>query len=145
MRCLREARHHTRTEADAQDAVQTAMLQAWRSRDRCLTPDDPIPWMLAITRREAWRARPRAGQVPLDESAWGERASFDGVDALVDRLDVQAAIAGLDEAEQHLLHLRYVEDLSQPLVAQRLGIPEGTAKVRLHRARNGLRARLSPT
>jgi RNA polymerase sigma-70 factor (ECF subfamily) len=144
-RCLREARRHTWTEADAQDAVQTAMLQAWRSRASCHTPDDPIPWMLAITRREAWRTRPPAGQVPLDESAWGERASFDEADGLVERLDVQAAIAGLGEAERQLLHLRYVEDLPQPGVAQRLGIPEGTAKVRLHRARNRLRARLSPT
>jgi RNA polymerase sigma-70 factor (ECF subfamily) len=144
LRCLREARRHTATEADAQDAVQDAMLQAWRGRGGCLSPGDPIPWMLAITRREAWRTRPWAGHVPLDESAWGERASFEDVEALADRLDVQAAIAGLDEAERHLLHLRYVEDLSQPLVAHRLGIPEGTVKVRLHRARNRLRARLSP-
>jgi RNA polymerase sigma-70 factor (ECF subfamily) len=100
--------------------------------------------MLAITRREAWRTRPRAGEVALDESAWGECASLDAVEALVERLDVQAAIADLDEPERRLLHLRYVEDLPQPRVAHRLGIPEGTAKVRLHRARNRLRARLSP-
>jgi RNA polymerase sigma-70 factor (ECF subfamily) len=142
-RCLREARRHAPTEADAQDAVQRAMLQAWRARAACQTPQDPIPWMLAITRREAWRGRPRTPTVTLDESAYAERAIFDEVDALVERLDVRAAIAELTEKERRLLHLRYVEDLAQPRVAQRLGIPEGTVKVTLHRARNRLRGRLS--
>jgi RNA polymerase sigma-70 factor (ECF subfamily) len=144
VRCLREARRHAPTEADAQDAVQAAMLQAWRSRSSCNAPDDPLPWMLAITRREAWRLRPRGVQVDLDGAGYGERASFDDAERIVERLDVQAAIAGLDKEQRHLLHLRYAEDLAQRSVAQRLGIPEGTAKVRLHRARSRLRALLEP-
>jgi RNA polymerase sigma-70 factor (ECF subfamily) len=143
-RCLREARRHAPSEADAQDAVQAAMLQAWRARDTCRTPEDPVPWMLAITRREAWRTRQRSLAVELDEWAEGECATFDDPEAVVEALDLRAAIADLTEEERRLLYLRYVEDLAQPSVAQRLGIPEGTAKVRLHRARNRLRAFLSP-
>jgi RNA polymerase sigma-70 factor (ECF subfamily) len=143
-RCLNEARRHTRSEADAQDAVQGAMLQAWRARASCRTPHDPLPWMLAITRREAWRTRPEAAEVPLDEWSDAERARFEDAEALAERLDLRAAIADLDEEERHLLELRYMEDLTQPRVAQRLGIPEGTAKVRLYRARNHLRTLLSP-
>jgi RNA polymerase sigma-70 factor (ECF subfamily) len=100
--------------------------------------------MLAITRREAWRLRPRGVQLDLDGAGYGERASFDDAERIVERLDVQAAIAGLDKEQRHLLHLRYAEDLAQRSVAQRLGIPEGTAKVRLHRARSRLRALLEP-
>jgi RNA polymerase sigma-70 factor (ECF subfamily) len=143
-RCLREARRHTSSEADAQDAVQAAMLQAWRSRSSCNAPEDPLPWMLAITRREAWRLRPRGVHVELDGSSDGDRASFDDAERIVERLDMQAAIAELDKEQRHLLHLRYTEDLAHHSVAQRLGIPEGTAKVRLHRARNRLRALLEP-
>jgi RNA polymerase sigma-70 factor (ECF subfamily) len=143
-RCLREARRYAATEADAQDAVQTAMLLAWRSRASCNAPDDPLPWMLAITRREAWRNRPRAVHVELDTSTYSDCASFDEAERIVERLDVQAAIAGLDKDQRDLLHLRYTEDLAHHSVAQRLGIPEGTAKVRLHRARNRLRALLEP-
>ncbi len=128
-RCLREARRHTRSEADAQDAAQEAMLQAWRSRDSCRTPEDPIPWMLAITRREAWRTRPAAVAADVDASPWAQRASFDDDERVVERLDIRAAIAVLTARERQLLHLRYAEDLAQPSVAQRLGIPEGTAKV----------------
>ena len=120
------------------------MLQAWKARHTCRTPDDPIPWMLAIARREAWRTRPDGAEVPLDEWSAADRATFDAVDGVVERLAVQAAIARLDEEERQLLHLRYVDDLTQPSVAQRLGIPEGTAKVRLYRARNRLRSLLSP-
>jgi RNA polymerase sigma-70 factor (ECF subfamily) len=35
--------------------------------------------------------------------------------------------------------MKYEEDLTQATIARRLGIPEGTVKVRLHRARNKLR------
>jgi RNA polymerase sigma-70 factor (ECF subfamily) len=143
-RCLGEARRHARTEADAQDAVQAAMLQAWRSRSSCNAPEDPLPWMLAITRREAWRLRPRGFQVELESSGYGDCASFDDAERIVERLDMQAAIAELDKEQRHLLHLRYTEDLAHHSVAQRLGIPEGTAKVRLHRVRNRLRALLEP-
>jgi RNA polymerase sigma-70 factor (ECF subfamily) len=142
-RCLREARRHTRCEADAQDAVQSAMLLAWRGRGGCRTPDDPIPWMLAITRREAWRARPSVQTVELDGQLDGQRATLDEADAVVQRLDLQAAIADLDGEQRELLRLRYDEDLTQPQLAQRLGIPEGTAKVRLHRARTRLRTTLT--
>jgi RNA polymerase sigma-70 factor (ECF subfamily) len=38
--------------------------------------------------------------------------------------------------------MRYGEDLTQESVARRLGIPEGTVKVRLHRLRARLRVAL---
>lgn len=139
-RCLREARRHTVSEADAQDAVQDAMLLAWRFRDRCRDARDPIPWALTITRREAWRqGRGRSSELELDTVCGGEPARDDIAEPLAAALDVRAAIAGLGESDRELLRLRYVEDLPQPVVAERLGIPEGTAKVRLHRVRARLR------
>ncbi len=35
--------------------------------------------------------------------------------------------------------LRYGEDLTQQAIARRLGLPDGTVKVRLHRLRHKLR------
>ena len=35
--------------------------------------------------------------------------------------------------------MRYTEDLTQAAIAEKLGIPEGTVKVRLHRARARLK------
>ena len=45
----------------------------------------------------------------------------------------------LSERDRQLLEMRYEEDLTQGMIARRLGIPEGTVKVRLHRARAKLR------
>ena len=45
----------------------------------------------------------------------------------------------LADGDRRVLHLRYAEDLTQAEVARRLGLPEGTVKVRLHRARGRLR------
>jgi RNA polymerase sigma-70 factor, ECF subfamily len=59
--------------------------------------------------------------------------------ATVERADLHAALNRLDERERLLLRLRYDEDLTQAAIARRLGIPEGTVKVRLHRVRAKLR------
>ena len=57
----------------------------------------------------------------------------------VDRADMQSALEVLSERERTVIMLRYEEDLTQPAIAARLGIPEGTVKVQLHRARVKLR------
>jgi RNA polymerase sigma-70 factor (ECF subfamily) len=44
--------------------------------------------------------------------------------------------------ERRLIRLKYHEDLTQQEIANRLGILEGNAKVRLHRARKKLKREL---
>ena len=55
---------------------------------------------------------------------------------------VQAALLGLSFDHRAILLLREVEELSCEAIAATLGIPEGTVKSRLARARDALRARL---
>ena len=64
--------------------------------------------------------------------------------ATVERADLQAALERLSRARAGLLAMRYEEDLTQPAIAARLGIPEGTVKVQLHRARAQAAPRLRP-
>lgn len=64
--------------------------------------------------------------------------------ATVERADLHAALRRLSDRDRRLLALRYEEDLTQAAIATRLGIPEGTVKVRLHRARNRLRQAYVP-
>lgn len=56
---------------------------------------------------------------------------------------IQEAISHLDEDHRVIVLLRDVEDMSYEEIGEVLGLPEGTVKSRLHRARNELRARLS--
>ena len=56
----------------------------------------------------------------------------------VELADLHEALEHLSERERRLLEMRYQEDLTQGAIALRLGIPEGTVKVRLHRVRQKL-------
>jgi RNA polymerase sigma-70 factor (ECF subfamily) len=59
--------------------------------------------------------------------------------AAVELADLHEALEALSDRDRQLLEMRYEEDLTQATIARRLGIPEGTVKVRLHRARAKLR------
>jgi len=62
-------------------------------------------------------------------------------EALLQRL-VGEEIVGLDEEQRALLLLRDVQELSYSEIMEITGLPEGTVKSRLHRARMALKARL---
>ena len=141
-RCLREARRILRDSDDAEEAVQEAMIRAWRNRGSCRTPAAPLPWLVQITRNEALRlaahrSRRRASEVTGPEP---DRMVGDpGLDRALESVATEQALSVLRPDERTLIQLRYVEDLTQGQVAKRLGVPEGTVKVRLHRARARLR------
>jgi RNA polymerase sigma-70 factor (ECF subfamily) len=69
--------------------------------------------------------------------------SEDELSSIHVRADVQAAVGRLEDGERRLLDLRYREDLTQSAIARLLEMPEGTVKVRLHRAREKLHQALS--
>jgi RNA polymerase sigma-70 factor (ECF subfamily) len=142
-RCLREASRYLQP-ADAEDAVQEALFRAWRKADAWVSPDGPLPWLLAITRNEALRIRGRVRPEPVD--ILPECPDEDPeLDALPMRLDFDRLLDELPVRDRTLVELYYREDMSQEDVAGRLGIPEGTVKRRLHGARALLRAILDPS
>ena len=132
------------TREQAEDAAQNAALRAWRHRHRFRAGSDPRPWVLTIARRELLRllARPHHSREIVSVDARTCEADSESTDSIVDRLDLRAALSTLAAHERVLLGLRYERDLTQPEVAEILDLPEGTAKVRLHRARGKVRALL---
>jgi len=97
----------------------------------------------AIARREALRRAALRLEAPLEEGRAGEDAAAAGAfEALARRLDVQAALGALEPEERRLLDLRYGSDMTQRAIAEELGVPEGTVKVRLHRLRVRLKDEL---
>jgi RNA polymerase sigma-70 factor (ECF subfamily) len=95
-------------------------------------------------RNEAFRQHARARPEPVATIESEIGGEDERVLAMVERADVEAALARLDGRERQLIRLRYGEDLTQAAIARRLGIPEGTVKVRLHRARAKLRSAMGP-
>jgi RNA polymerase sigma-70 factor, ECF subfamily len=141
---LREARRILRSSDQAEDAAQEAVIRAWRHRGSCRDKGDPRPWVAAIARREALRraanARGEDGSRPL--VAETDPGAHEQIERAPLRLDVSRAVSGLTPVERELIDLRYRRDLTHRAVADELGMPEGTVKVRLHRLRGLLRERL---
>lgn len=140
--CERVARAHAISADEAQEVAQEAAFRAWRHRASCRDAD-PRAWLSAIVHREVIRvATSRRCDAPLaliDEAA--EPASE--VVSVPLRLDVHRALDSLAQEDRTIMLLRYETDLKQKDIAAQLGMPEGTVKVRLHRARAQLRSILT--
>jgi RNA polymerase sigma-70 factor (ECF subfamily) len=137
--CLRFASRYARNKTEAEDIAQDALLRAWRRRSTLRDTDRRKQWLAAIVRNEAFREYARVRPDPVDTLEVAQGADDERVLATVERADLHAALGRLNERDRQLVRLRYDEDLTQAAIARRLGIPEGTVKVRLHRVRAKLR------
>jgi RNA polymerase sigma-70 factor (ECF subfamily) len=125
--------------SEAEDIAQDALLRAWRRRSTLRESDRRNQWLATIVRNEAFRQHARVRPDPTSTIETYEAVEDAQVVATVERADLHAALQRLSDRDRQLLELRYTEDLTQRAIARRLGIPEGTVKVRLHRARDKLR------
>lgn len=139
--CMRLARRYDAS-VDAEDVAQEALIRAWRFRDSVRCEDRVDGWLRTIVRNEAARqhAHPRPEPIPELDFTIGEEDAH--LAAIADTGDLSCALDELDTDERMLLELRYGRDLTQPAIAKALELPEGTVKVRLHRARAKLRQAL---
>jgi RNA polymerase sigma-70 factor (ECF subfamily) len=135
--CHRQATRWAPAGTDPQDVAQEAVLRAWRMRHQCQDPSSPWGWLTRICQREAARIAARRRPSPLGDAY--EPASSSPEDETLERLAVGSAIAGLAGLDRKLIALRYGDDQTYERIADVLAMPEGTVKVRLHRARRQLR------
>jgi RNA polymerase sigma-70 factor (ECF subfamily) len=132
--------------------VQEAYLRAYKSLRRFRGDAAFTTWMWRITANCAatlLARRAKARQVELDEELpladpRPERDPQAVADATSDRDRLVDALGTLPEALRLVVVLRDVYDLPHEAIAEELGISEGAAKVRLHRARRRLREQLFP-
>ncbi|RQX18663.1 RNA polymerase subunit sigma [Micromonospora ureilytica] len=135
--------------ATAEDVMAATYLQAWRSRERVTEEGGSLrPWLLGIATNEARnhiRSNRRYRRVAAALLAYDFTVP-DHADEVAGRLDdsrrIAAAIdalARLRRAEREVLTLCLWEGLDYESAAEALGVPVGTVRSRLSRARARLR------
>jgi len=135
---------------DALDVVAETFAVAWRRRsDLPVDPAEMRPWLFGIARRclaNAARSTSRAGRLgrrlaeAFDEGTVPDPAAVH--EERVDSRLVHEALGRLSAEDRELVTLIAWEGLTPAQAAAALGVPAGTARVRLHRARTRLRAEL---
>jgi RNA polymerase sigma factor (sigma-70 family) len=139
-RLYRHARRLLPTSEDAQDAVAMAFFELWRRRAAVrLVDDSPLPWLLTTVtniarnlERSSRRYRGLLGRVEHEEQT--------GAAPALDETGVLAALRRLPERERSVIVLVVLEGYAERETAQALGIPSGTVKSRLARAKARLRS-----
>src|SRR5690242_14966778 len=122
--------------AEAEDAVQEGFVAALRKHRRLATVHNPEAWVRTVALnylRARWRhsavvrkyqARVPGPQVPMEIGP--------------EYVAIVSALAQVDAGQREVVVLHYLADLGTAEVAEELGIPEGTVKSRLSRARTRL-------
>ena len=129
--------------ADAEDACQEALLAAWSAWPRLRDPARFDAWfdrILVNTCIEHLRRHARRPQSTLPEDA-----DIADRDALAGPLAMDAigrALGRLTPDHRAVVVLRFWADLSTDAIAERLGVPGGTVRSRLHYALDALRIEL---
>jgi RNA polymerase sigma-70 factor (ECF subfamily) len=127
---------------EAEDATQDALARAWRQRSSLRRLDAAQAWfdriLVNVCRDRLRRRRPRVRWAEMDEGLPSPGA--DPFAALLARDTVLRAMNGLPVDQRIVLVLRYWADLPVEAIADRLGVPAGTVKSRLHYALRTLRA-----
>ena len=131
--------------ASADDIVQETFIRAWRHLPQLTADGRPVrPWLYRVARNlliDANRAA-RARPVSAPEQSAGEIGTDSGLDEVLDRQLVSAALAHLSPAHQSVLVETFYQGGTMATVARELGIPHGTARSRLHYALDALRQHL---
>lgn len=138
-RLFRHASRLLTAREDAKDAVAVAFFELWRKRASVrLVEGSPLPWLLTTVahcarnlERSSRRYRVLLDRAPVPETVVSPPGRDDS--------GVLAALKRLPEREQAVVVLAVLEGYAEREVAQALGIPAGTVKSRLARAKAKLR------
>ena len=143
-RCLAIAFRILRDFDHADDAVQAALLTAWREIRALRDPELFEPWLHRILTNacytEARRRRRWSEQIRLlpVEPVHGPDEYLN----VEHRDQLERAFRRLTVEQRAVLVFHHYLELPLPEVAERLGIPLGTVKSRMHHAKQALRAGL---
>jgi len=127
---------------EAEDAVQDALVKAWKSRWRVRDPAKFPAWLCMIARHRARDVFRKLRPVPVPaeiESVVSDPSDLSSLDQ-----QLHSALAALPELHRAALSLRYFEEMDYATIENRLGLTNGSLRGILGRALASLRKQLKP-
>lgn len=146
-----------RDDAEAEDLTQETFLRAHQKLSTLTDDSRLVPWLYKIAtnvardrfRQASFRHRPEPLADP-DEDDAGTHVALDEsprLDKLLEQREMGDCVRGylerLSEPHRAAILLHDVEGLTNPEIAEMLGVSLATVKIRVHRARQELRAALA--
>lgn len=127
-----------KNDADAQDAVCSAILKAYEHIDQLKDVRRFKAWIITITKNEALQFKRKQMELPGDNK----------IEAMLppvrdDYNELWDVVQSLSEEYRLVIVLFYYNDLSIKEIAKALNIPVGTVKSRLNRGREQIKEALS--
>lgn len=129
----------------ADDAVQQALVTAWRELPNLRDADKFTSWTTRILVRICYESSRNSrlaavNLVPLDLAA--ERSTADASEDIALSDELERAFRRLPPEQRAILVLRHYIGLEPTEIAETLGMPAGTVRSRLHYAHREMRAAL---
>ena len=121
---------------DAEDVLQEICIAAFKSFDSLQDKSLFKSWLIGIARHKCsdyFREKAKILEIPLD--ALSESAITVGAHGVTTSSVVRETLEKLGDSEKQILYLYYFKELPQEQIAEKLGIPLGTVKSRLHYAK----------
>ena len=121
---------------DAEDVLQEVLLNAFKNFEQLKNIEAFRPWIIGIARNNCnayYRKKAKNIEIPVDEfneNLFTYTQFGFNEDSLIDDIFVS-----LNEKDKEILNLSYIKNLSQAEIAEKLHIPIGTVKSRLHTAK----------
>jgi RNA polymerase sigma-70 factor (ECF subfamily) len=129
--------------AEAEEATQDAIMRAWQAWATMRDPERFGPWFERILVNACLdRVRRRHGVRLVDLEHVPELRGADPFAAGLARDEIGRALDGLPAEQRAVVVLRFWRDLSLEDIADRLELPLGTVKSRLHYAMRAMRSTL---
>ena len=146
---------------EAEDVAQEVFITVFKTVDTFRGEAKFSTWLLRIAANQSKNRIKYLARRPTDGGEIDEapnagaqsatpgpvaHAQIEGPDKLLEAVEterlMQAAIGALDEEHRELVILRDVEEMSYQEIGEITGLPEGTIKSRLHRARMAIKEHL---
>lgn len=133
---------------DADDALQSAFVRAYRSLRSCRDPERFGAWLYQIVVNEcrtlAARRDRRDRRLVRDDDALSGLAPDEQGEGSPELEEIQRALKQLDTDHREAFLLKHVEDMSYDEMSELTGASVSALKMRVLRARERLRALLEP-